>query len=91
VSVVAGADAVAVGPEVVVCQTRDRRDDGVAAVFPVAEEKVLAEVTPANVVEETGCPAWPSTTPEPASTGTARTSDVTTVLTKTPSASRALR
>jgi hypothetical protein len=69
--------------------------DGAADVSPVAEEKVAADVIPANTLEARGCPSWPSTTgdfdPVPAITGTASTRAVTTVLRAAPRASRPLR
>src|SRR5215211_5597329 len=75
--------------------SRSEVDDAAAEASPLADENVAADVRPANVSEDSGPPSWPSTTgvvdPLPAITGIASTSEVTTVLRQTPSASRPLR
>jgi hypothetical protein len=98
-AVLPGTEPVADGVVVGVRPAHLRITDGAADDFPVAEENVAADVRPANTSDDNGRPSWPIRTgdrapvpvPGAATTGTARTRAVTTVLSIVPSASRPLR
>jgi len=98
-AVLPGTERVANGAVVVIRSAHLRIADGAADDFAVADEKVTADVWPANGSDDNGRPSWPIRTGDPApvpgegagTTGTARTSAVTTVLRIVPSARRPLR
>jgi hypothetical protein len=98
-AVLPGTERVASGAVVGIRSAHLRVADGAADDFPVTDENVAADVRPANASDDNGRPSWPITTGDPApvpgegaaTTGTARTSAVTTVLSTVPSASRPLR